>query len=366
MAHPTRLGKEPLQGERINKFSVVEDLRAMCEEGQLKDAVNYFALVHQGGLQVVSDDYAFILQQCAKLKAFKEGQLVHQLLIESEMKSDVVLETNLLSMYAKCGSIADARQVFDGMHRKDVVAWTMMINVYAQRGDFKEVLKMFHQMRKRHVRPNRFTFICMLKACTCPADLKKGKHIHDHIIQRHLETDTYVGGALVGMYAKCGSISCARKVFNKIIRRNWISWNLMISIYVEHGQAVAALKLFQQTLQARVEPNEMIFVNVLKACISLADLEKGKQLHALICRSKFELDLSVGNSLVQLYIKCGSLQDAQCVDDQMHVGAGTMCMETTSMTIHCDNNDEEAKLFGLLHQQGIEPNKGKSRRPSPF
>lgn len=266
--------------ETRSPYSISADLRTMCEEGFLKDALDYFELAHQGGLRPVSDDYIFLLQQCSKLKALSDGMRLHGILQRIEVELDTFLANNLLSMYAKCGSIVDAHQMFYTMRKRDVVSWTALINAYALQGYRKEALRLFNLMLKRHFKPNKITFVCLLKACDGSAALEDGKHIHYHIRRRCVETNRVVGMALVDMYIRCGTLKSALKVFNKIPKENNRVWNLMIEAYVQNGQVEDALRLFQRMERAKVEPNEQTFVNVLKACNISAALQQGKEIPA--------------------------------------------------------------------------------------
>ncbi|KAH7427949.1 hypothetical protein KP509_10G068600 [Ceratopteris richardii] len=292
----------------------------MCEQGNLKEAVDYFELVHKGGLQMSPKSYCFLLQYCAKMKALDEGKKVHAILITSDVRVGVTLRNHLLSLYVKCECLNEAKLMFDSMGcARDVVSWTLMINVYAQSGKLNEAMKIYYTMRKRKVRPNKITYVCLLKACgRLPDGLATGKILHEHIIRRMLDGDQYVGGALVDMYFKFAQVKSARKAFYAISRKKDVLWNHFIVGLVMHGRNQEALRVYQHMRSIlHMEPSDAAWVHILKACGDLEELEEGRLSHFCLCRDGIELDGCVGQELVHMYISCGCLLDARHIFDQM-------------------------------------------------
>jgi pentatricopeptide repeat protein len=119
------------------------------------------------------------------------------------------------------------------------------------------------------------------------------------------------------MYAKCGSIEEAWKVFNKMPSRDVVTWNSMVLGHVKCGQGHKALELFQQMQQEGVQLDSVTFAGVLKACASVVAIEEGRCVHQQIIQSGLELDVFVGHSLVDMYAKCGSMEDAWSVFNKM-------------------------------------------------
>ena len=223
----------------------------------------------------------------------------------------------LVNMYAKCGSIRDAQLVFDLMGTRDVISWHAMIAGYAQHGHCKEAFEVIYQMQRVGMKPDQITYMSVLNACACPAALECGKEVHAHIIDTGLQSDVRVETALVNMYAKCGSIRDARLVFDKISKRDVISWNAMIAGYVQHGHCEEALEVFCQMQQLGTKPDQITYMSILNACACPTALERGKEVHAHIIDTGYEIDVCVGNALVNMYSKCGSLRDARLVFDKM-------------------------------------------------
>eukprot|EP01018_Ginkgo_biloba_P034609 Gb_05162 [translate_table: standard] len=353
-----------------------ENVRTLCKQGRLEEAIN---VLHVMDESVGSFTYACLLQGCINRKALSEGKLIHTHMTEEGFEPDISLGNILVTMYAKCGSLVDAGGVLDQMPERNVVSWTAMISAYARHGYCEESLKLFYQMHLSRIQPNQFTFASVLPACANLGAMEHGKGIHEEIIRTGFQSDAFVGNALVDMYAKCGSIENARLVFDKMPQRNvvswnamvagyaqnglvdkalelfqkmpernvvsWtaiiagyvqnghvdeglklfqkmperdvVSWNAMIAGYAQNGRAEDALKLFRQMQLESVKPNSQTFTIVLTACSDLVALDQGKEVHEDIIRFGFQSYVFVGNALMDLYAKCGSIKTARDIFDKM-------------------------------------------------
>eukprot|EP01018_Ginkgo_biloba_P039369 Gb_08567 [translate_table: standard] len=253
---------------------------------------------------------ASVLPACTSLRSMERGKEIHGYTIKRELESDVFVENALVDMYAKCGNVDFALLVFDRMSQRNEVSWNTMIGGYIQNGYGDEALNLFRRMQLACSEPDSVTIASVLQACGQLIDLQHGKEIHDYAIRRGFETDILVDNALIDMYAKCSSPETACQVFNKMARRDMVSWNSMISGLAQNGQSEEALKLFRQLDLAGVIPNSVTIASVLPACSCLAALQQGKKIHNYIIRRGFEVDVFVMNSLIDMYVKCGSIEDA--------------------------------------------------------
>ncbi|CAK9862764.1 unnamed protein product [Sphagnum jensenii] len=321
-----------------------------------------------------------VLNACAGLMALDDGLRIHAQIIQSGCESDLYVGNSLIDMYAKCGGIDYAWLVFSKMPIRNVISWNAMILGLVKCGQEQKAMELFLQMQHRGVAPDRVTFVGLLHACARVAVLKDGKQIHEQIIQSGFESDLFVGSSLIDMYAKCGSIEDAqrvfdrmptrdvaawnamllghvredaRQVFDRMPRRDVVAWNAMIFGYVKYmyakcgsiedalevfdrmhtrdavawttmilgyvkcGQGKNALELFHKMLYEGVEPTPATFMAVLSACASVVALEEGMLVHEYISQSGWESDLFVGSSLIDMYAKCGSVEYALRVFNKM-------------------------------------------------
>lgn len=227
-------------------------------------------------------------------------------------------------MYTVYRNLRDAGQVFDETPQPNSLWWNEMIQDYARSGFSKEALSSYYQMHQAGIEPDNFTFPFVLKACASLSALHQGKQIHHHIIRSQFEQQVYVGNALIDMYAKCKHVEVARKVFDRMSKRNVVSWSTMISAYVQNGYANEALELFCQMQSSGLKPNRVALLCGLAACAELAAVQQGKDIHNCIIENGFDKDASIETALVTMYAKCGEIGIARQLFDKMSERCGFM------------------------------------------
>eukprot|EP01018_Ginkgo_biloba_P021391 Gb_16102 [translate_table: standard] len=258
-------------------FSWNAIIAAYARHGFAEEALTLFHQMQRTSIQPNQFTFASVLPACADLAALEQGMEIHHEIIRNGFQSDVFLESALVDMYAKCGSIDKARDIFDKMHQRDVVSWTAMIVGFTQNGHAGKALKLFRQMQLADVKPDSKTFAGIIPACSILAALEQGMEIHEEVIKSGFQSDISVANALVDMYAKCGSIDKARNVFDKMHQRNTVSWTAMIAGYAMHGCGKEAIKLFEQMQQSGTNPNHVTLVCVLSACCHAGLVNEGLQ-----------------------------------------------------------------------------------------
>ncbi|KAJ7514127.1 hypothetical protein O6H91_23G029100 [Diphasiastrum complanatum] len=339
-----------------NVYSWTAIISAYADSGEVEEAINLFQQMQETGLAPDKILFVVVLKACANLAALEQGKQLHSEIIKSGFQSDVVVGSTLVNMYAKCGCTEDARELFDNMSERDVVSWTAMIAGYAQNGLGKEALALYEQMKQEGMQPNNVTLVLLLKACASLAALEQGKQLHSAIIKRGFQSDVVVGSTLVDMYAKCGCTEDASEVFDNMGERDVVSWTAMIAGYAQNGLGKEALALYKQMKQEGVQPDNVTFVLLLKACASLAALEQGKQLHSEIIKRGFQSDVVVGNTLVNMYAKCGCTEDARELFDNM---SERDVVSWTGMIAGYAQNGlgkEALALFVQMQREGTKPN----------
>jgi pentatricopeptide repeat protein len=339
-----------------NTYSWNVMIRGYATHGLCDEALRLYYLMRQEGIHPDKFTFPVVLKACAGLSALQEGKEIHNHLIRLGFESDVFVGTALINMYAKCGSIEDAHQVLDKMPTRDVVSWSAMIAGYVHNGHWDEALPLFHQMQQAGMDPNSVTMISVLQACAHLGDLQQGKLIHDYIIQRGFKSDICMENSLMDMYAKCGSIETAQRWFDKISNKNVVSWNIMISGYVQNGLANEALILFHRMNIENVIPNCVTVASMLQACAHLASLQQGMSIHGYILRSNLEVDVFVGNSLIDMYVKCGNVEIAQLVFDKMSTSDVVSWSAMITGYTQSGHTKEALSLFQKMQLEGLQPN----------
>eukprot|EP01018_Ginkgo_biloba_P029665 Gb_20774 [translate_table: standard] len=348
-----RLVLDKIQNRNVFLWNAI--IRGYASNGFCEATLALYCQMQQEGIQPDEYTFPFVLKACAGLSALEEGKKIHHNIVRSGFRVDIFVATALIDMYAKCGSIDDARKVFDKMSTRDVVSWSAMIAGYAHNGRASEALTLFHQMQLEDMKPNSVTFACVLPACAQLGAMQQGKLIHDYIIRSGFESDVIVGTALIDMYAKCGSLEIARKLFDKMSERNVVSWSAMIAGYAQNGHANEALKLFDQMQLLGVKPDSVTMVSVLQACAHLGALQQGKWIHDYIIRNHFEADVSVGTALIDMYAKCGSVEVArQCFDKMPKRNVISWSAMISGYGMH-GHGDDALTLFSQMQETNTLP-----------
>lgn len=215
-----------------------------------------------------------------------------------------------MRLYAVCGFINYARKVFDESPQRDLVSWTTLIQGYVKMGYAREGVEAFFDMCDAKMRPDEMTLVIVLSACSKLGDLSLGRKISRYIDDNGVNPDVFIGNALVNMYLECGDDELARGVFDGMPVRNVVSWNSMISGLAHQGKYKEALDVFQEMQRTGLEPDDVTLVGVLNSCANLGVLELGKWVHAYVDRNQIEADGYIGNALVDMYAKCGSIDRA--------------------------------------------------------
>ncbi|KAF8378055.1 hypothetical protein HHK36_029389 [Tetracentron sinense] len=288
-----------------------------AENDYFEEALELFSQMRKVGLKPNNFTFAGSLKACLGLEAKHLGKTIHGCALKTRYELDPYVGVALLDLYTKSGDIDDAHAVFEEMPQKDVIPWSFMIARYAQSDRSKEAVKLFCRMRQAFVVPNQFTFASVLQACATMEGLDLGKQTHCYVLKVGLDSDIFVSNALMDVYAKCGRIEESLELFLKSPNRNEVTWNTMIVGHVQLGNGEEALRLFSHMLDDQVQATPVTYSSVLRACASLAALEPGIQIHSLTVKTIFDKDIVVGNALIDMYAKCGSIKDARAVFDMM-------------------------------------------------
>eukprot|EP00249_Psilotum_nudum_P001134 c13470_g1_i2 orf=1-807(-) len=260
-------------------------------------------------------------------------------------------------MYGKCGSLHDARSVFDRMFQCNSVSWNAIIASYAQNGNGRKALELFRQMQLKDIAPDKITFISIFTACSCQEAIGLGKLAHAFAASNGFESDVCLGNALIGMYGRCGTIKDAWRVFLMMPERNAVSWTVMIAGYCQHGHSREALQLFQHMQKEGVKPDKVTFISILEACTDHSDLAQGRLIHSGIVASGTELDVVVGTAIVSMYSRCESLEDAHRIFQKMPERSVVSWNAMISGYSQHGQSKDALQLFYQMQQEGVNPDK---------
>ncbi|XP_073103525.1 pentatricopeptide repeat-containing protein At4g21065 isoform X1 [Elaeis guineensis] len=253
-------------------------IRGFGRTSRAEEAFLFFQRMRQKGKVADNFTFSFLLKICGQLTAVDLGRQIHCCVLKHGLDSHVYVTNTLIHMYGLFEDMNPARRVFEEMPNIDVVSWNTLIDGYVNCGQYKEALRMLLIMKRSGFGPDEATLVLVLSACSELGALDFGKWVHSGISSSILNQSISVLNSLIDMYAKCGAIDRALRVFDYMKERNIVSWNSMILGLAMHGHADEALRLFDRMQKTEIEePNDITFLGVLCACSHGGLVEEGQR-----------------------------------------------------------------------------------------
>ncbi|KAK6161041.1 hypothetical protein DH2020_004422 [Rehmannia glutinosa] len=263
---------------RLNEDDIVSwtaMISGYTQHDMFSEALKLFEEMQERGIRSDNIGLASIVSACAGIQALSQGRQIHSQSIVSGYSSDISIGNALVCLYARCGCVMEAHLLFEKINPRDNVSWNGLISGFAQSGMSEEALKVFSQMIQAGEEANMFTYGSAVSAAANLTKKNLGKQIHARTIKTGYDSETEVCNVLLTLYAKCGCLNDARRVFVDIPQKNEISWNAMITGYSQHGYGRQAIELFEDMKRLQMMPNHITFVGVLTACSHVGLVEEG-------------------------------------------------------------------------------------------
>lgn len=312
--------------------------------------------IDRGAMEPDAKLYVKLLKKCTNQGKLKEGQKIHTHFLASRFQHYVVIQNMIINMYAKCGHMELARKAFDEMTDRDMVSYTMLITGYSQSNEFKEALWLYLDMLAMGLRPNEFTFGSALKSAGGMQSDAMGRGIHGTCVKCGYEENVYVASALVDMYARCNRMTEAKVIFDRLKSKNEVSWNALIAGYARKEEGHNAMKLFSEMKRGGFRPTHFTYSSIFAACASTGALEQGKWVHADMMKLGEPVIAFVGNTLLDMYGKAGSFNDAKKVFNRLVKKDIISWNSMLTVYAHHGLGQEAVDLFEEMRAGGFQPN----------
>lgn len=297
--------------------------RGYLQEGSHRDVVVLFRQFHRAASSSPPNCFTFpmIIKSCGKSNAVIEGEAVHCCAAKHGFKSNPFVATALIEMYSTRGSIVDAYKVFGEMRERNVVVWTAIISAYISCGDVASGRRLFDLAPERDV----VMWSTVVSGYIELNDMVSARELFDMMPNR----DAMSWNTMLNGYAANGDVRSFENLFEEIPERNVYSWNGLIGGYARNGYFSEALESFKKMLvEGHVTPNEFTLVAALSACSRLGALDMGKWVHLYADSIWYKGNLFVGNALIDMYAKCGAIENAlnvfNCLDRKDIISWNTM------------------------------------------
>ncbi|KAK6265181.1 hypothetical protein QUC31_016018 [Theobroma cacao] len=280
------------------------------------------------------------LQTCSSMAHLKQH---HSHLIKLGLSADNDAMGRIIKFCAisENGHLDYGLHLFDTLPHPDAFIYNTLIRGYLQRQQPTHCILFYLQMLQHSVFPNKFTFPCLIRACSLANAIEQGSQIHAHVFKFGFAADTFCLNNLIHMYVNFQALEKARKVFEMMPtrdvvswttlisgyaqlglvdeafeifelmqERNSVSWNAMIAAYVQSNRFHEAFALFNRMRAEKVVLDKFVAASMLSACTGLGALEQGKWIHGYIQDSRIELDAKLATTIIDMYCKCGCLEKA--------------------------------------------------------
>ncbi|XP_043695435.1 pentatricopeptide repeat-containing protein At4g21065-like [Telopea speciosissima] len=294
-------------------------IRGYAWSGPHEAALSLYQHMLNSGLKPDNFTFPFVLKACSALSALQEGRDIHGHAIRMGCEFDIFVGAALIDMYAKCGCVGSARQVFDKILVRDVVLWNSMLAAYSQNGHPANALQLCRDLAMVGLQPTVATLVTVISASADIAALPQGREVHGLSWRHGFESQDKVKTALVDLYAKCGSVHVAQRLFEQLTEKRVISWNAMISGYAMHGHAFEALSLFEE-MKEEAQPDHITFVGVLSACSHGGLMDEGwKFFKSMVTKYLIQPTVQHYTCMVDLLGHAGRLDEAYNLIQHMTV-----------------------------------------------
>ncbi|KAL5981390.1 hypothetical protein ACLOJK_015445 [Asimina triloba] len=296
-------------------------IRGSAQSSDPSKAISLYVRMERTSPTTRPDNFTFpfVLKACAKLFSVSTGSQVHGKVLRLGFAADSFVRNSLINLHANCGDLDVARRLFDEASDKvDPAAWSSLTSGYARRGELETARRLFDEMPVK---------------------------------------DLFSWNVMISVYAKHGQMEQARKLFDQILERDVVSWNAMIAGYVLSGSHQQALEVFEDMQRAGEQPDEVTLLSLMSACADSGALDIGRRIHASLVQegpSRY-FSIIVGNALIDMYAKCGSIGETMEVFRGMRDrDVSTWNSVIGALAFH-GHPEESIKLFEQMRREKMIP-----------
>ncbi|KAF8387993.1 hypothetical protein HHK36_026659 [Tetracentron sinense] len=402
-----------------NCVSFTSMIMGLAQNDRSIEALEVFKEMLAAGVTPNEVTLGSVISAYSHLGGIQNGRMIHAMVIKLGLEAFNLVSTNLVHIYSICSSIGAAKVIFDEMPERNIVTWNVMLNGYSKAGlvdlardlfekipmrdlvswgtiidgcirvgRLGEALAMYREMLCAGLGPSAVMIVDLVSACGQSAAIDKGQQFHGIIIKTGLDCYEFVQSTIIHFYAACwkidlaclqfglgskdisswnafiaglvrnGMIDSARQIFNEMPERDVFSWTSMISGYTQTGQPHLALEVFHEMVASGIEPNEITMVSILSAIATSGTLKQGRWAHDYICNNSIPLINNLSAGLIDMYAKCGSINNALEVFYQIRDKAASVSPWNAiicGLAMH-GHVDMSLRVFSDLQMTDIIPN----------
>ncbi|XP_010049643.2 pentatricopeptide repeat-containing protein At1g71460, chloroplastic [Eucalyptus grandis] len=293
-----------------NPHAIYKDIQRFARQNKLKEALTILDYMDQQGIPINVTTFSSLIATCVRSKSLAEGKQIHAHIRINGLDSNEFLRTKLVNMYTSCGSIEDAKMIFDTCSSKTVYPYNALIRgaVISGRRRYLDVISTFSEMREIGVECNEYTFSSMIKSFAGASALRQGLRTHALLIKNGFIDSSLLRTSLIDMYFKCGKVKLARQVFEEIDERDVVVWGAMIAGFAHNRLQMEAIEYTKIMIREGITPNSVILTTILPVIGVLQARLLGQEVHAYVLKTRsYSKQLFIQSGLIDMYCKCGDM-----------------------------------------------------------
>ncbi|OVA14573.1 Pentatricopeptide repeat [Macleaya cordata] len=285
------------------------------ENGYLDIAFEMFLEMHRLGVRHDQYSFASAPSLCSEPQLLDFGKQVHSLVIKTGFFVRVSVINAHLTMYFNCGTVKDAFRVFEEAKTSELnqITFNAMIAGLVSRERNLEALLMFKEMKESCFEPTERTFVSVLSSSSSMGKLEIGQQVHAQAVKMGFQDFTSVSNAAITMYSNCGDLAAACLVFERLEDKDLVSWNSIVTGYVQGSEYRSAIMTFLQMQIQGIEPDDFT-VGSLLACSGIRFTE---MIQAFVTKNGLILNTQVCNALISAYSKHGKIENTHLIFAEM-------------------------------------------------
>ncbi|XWS58196.1 hypothetical protein CRYUN_Cryun08bG0014000 [Craigia yunnanensis] len=296
-----------------------------------------------------------ILSACGGVEFCYVNKMMHGLVLLIGYEREISVGNALITSYHKCGCLSSGRRVFDEMFERNVITWTAMISGLVQNELCEESLELFNKMRLGSVRPNSLTYLSSLMACSGSQALKEGRQIHGLLWKLGIQSELCIESSLMDMYSKCGNVNDAWQIFEFAQDLDEVSMTVILVGLAQNGFEEEAKRLFVKNFESGIEIDPNMLSAVLGVFGEDTSLGLGKQIHSSSIKRNFSFNSYVNNGLINMYSKCGDLEESVKVFSRMSQRNSISWNSMIAAFARHGDGCRALQLYEEMTAEGIEP-----------
>ncbi|KAJ0736340.1 putative tetratricopeptide-like helical domain superfamily, DYW domain-containing protein [Helianthus annuus] len=300
--------------------------------------------------------YPFVLKACAGVGRLRLGESVHGSVVKYGFDGDVHVLNTMVHMYCCCGGVESARVVFDEMPKWDSVSWSAMIGGYARMGMGTNAVELFREMQVAGVRPDEVTMVSVLSACSDLGALEVGRWVESYIEREKITKSVELCNALIDMFAKCGDVDKALRLFGSLNEKTIVSWTSVIVGMAMHGRGMEAASLFEKMKDSGVAPDDVTFIGLLSACSHAGLVDEGlKYFDSMTMQFNITPKIEHYGCMVDLFSRAGLVKQALEFVNKMPIEPNPIIWRTLTAAcrLHGELNLGETLTKQLIEKEPL-------------